>query len=66
MTGQGVKNDKAKRKDVAAEQDGQSVGAGAIGIFGQLDCGKLGQSAKTIGFIAAGCDQLAGKPKAFL
>jgi hypothetical protein len=59
-------DDKGERQIVATEQDGKFVGAGAVGVSGVADIGKLGQSAKAIRFIAAGRDEFAGKPKAFL
>jgi hypothetical protein len=45
------------------EQDGEFVGAGAVGVFGIADIGKLGESAKTIRFASAGRDELIGKPE---
>ena len=45
------------------EQDGEFIGIGAVGVFGVADCGKLGESAKTIRFIAKGCNELIGKPE---
>ncbi len=44
-----------------AEQDGEFVGFGAIGVFGVADIGKLGESAKTTGFASAGRNKLIGK-----
>lgn len=56
---------------MAAEQDGKpaqrlagkSFGVSAIGVFRQFDSWELGQSAKTIGLITAGCNKLIGKPE---
>ena len=45
------------------EQDGEFVGAGAVGVFSVADIGKLGESAKTIRFTSAGRNKLIGKPE---
>jgi hypothetical protein len=34
-----VGNDKKQWENMAAEQDGESFGAGAVGVFGVADCG---------------------------
>lgn len=56
-------NDKANWEKLAAEQDGEPFGVSAVGVFRQFDSWELGQSAKTIGLITAGCNKLIGKPE---
>jgi hypothetical protein len=54
-----MSDDKRKREIVAIEQDGQLIGVSAARIFSELDCGKLGKPAKTVGFAAKGRNELA-------